>query len=268
MERKQRKNGRPAIDEERRARTGQLIRKYRIAAGMDQAALATVLGYTKTAIGNWELGLTRPDLDVIPILCRRLRIPVNELLDMDAEVCLPAEDRALLSSFHLLNKYNRKTVCQLIDRLSFAQDEEIRSNLRRQYRPISLYEEPAAAGVGTPMVSDGSGVTAYVRADTPGNCLIRVNGRSMEPVYPHNRYVYVDTSADVGIGQVGIFIVNGESYIKERQADGLHSYNPRFPTTVPGPDSVLSFFDRVLGLVEEDDLATGEKAEQVEAAFC
>ena len=48
--------GRPLTDTERRAHVGQVIRKYRTAAGMDQAALAARLGCTKTAIGNWELG--------------------------------------------------------------------------------------------------------------------------------------------------------------------------------------------------------------------
>ena len=64
--RKHRASGRPVVDTERRTHVGQVIRKYRIAAGMDQAALAAQLGYTKTAVGNWELGLTRPT----SIMCR------------------------------------------------------------------------------------------------------------------------------------------------------------------------------------------------------
>ena len=81
--------GRPAIDAERRAHVGQVIRKYRTAAGMDQVTLAEKLGYTKTAIGNWELGLTRPDIDNVPKICQVLNIPVTELLDMPPETALP-----------------------------------------------------------------------------------------------------------------------------------------------------------------------------------
>ena len=50
--------GRPLTNTERRAHVGQVIRRYRTAAGMDQAALAVRLGCTKTAIGNWELGVS------------------------------------------------------------------------------------------------------------------------------------------------------------------------------------------------------------------
>ena len=77
-------SGRSVVDTERRTHVGQVIRKYRIAAGMDQAALAAQLGYTKTAVGNWELGLTRPDIDNVPRLCKILGIPVTELLVLDA----------------------------------------------------------------------------------------------------------------------------------------------------------------------------------------
>ena len=76
---------------ERRAHVGQVIRKYRTAVGMDQAALAARLGCTKTAIGNWELGLTRPDIDNVPRICRALKIPVTELLGIESEAALPRD---------------------------------------------------------------------------------------------------------------------------------------------------------------------------------
>ena len=75
--------GRPAVDADRRSHVGQTIRKYRAAAGMDQADVAAVLGCTKTAVGNWELGLTRPDIDNLPKLCSLLHIPVTELLGIE-----------------------------------------------------------------------------------------------------------------------------------------------------------------------------------------
>ena len=54
-EKKRKAGGRPVIDAERRSHVGQVIRKYRTAAGMEQADLAAKLGYSKAAIGNWEL---------------------------------------------------------------------------------------------------------------------------------------------------------------------------------------------------------------------
>lgn len=262
--------GRPVVDAERRSHVGQVIRKYRTAAGMDQATLAAKLGYTKTAIGNWELGLTRPDIDNVPKLCRELSIPVTELLDMEAEIVLPAEDRSLLEMYHQLNKFDRHTVRQILDRLLFQQDTKEKQRLRRAYQPLCLYEEAAAAGIGAPMLDYAENEMVYVlQANVPHGTdgIIHVNGRSMEPTFRDGSYVYVDSSATVLPGQVGIFIVNGEAFIKEYQPDGLHSHNPRYKTIFTGEDVDVRCCGRVTGAVAEGDIATGALVERIEAAF-
>ena len=202
--------GRPVVDAERRMHVGQIIRKYRLAAGMDQPTLAAKLGYTKTAIGNWELGLARPDIDNVPRLCRELNIPVTELLGLPPEAALPMEDQDLLAKYKALDKFNQNTVHQLMERLLFQQDSQEKARLRRAYIQLCLYDDAAAAGVGSPMSDYAENEMVYVlEANVPNGTdgMIHVNGRSMEPTYPDGSYVYVDSGAEVLPGQVGIFIV-------------------------------------------------------------
>ena len=263
-------SGRPVVDTERRTHVGQVIRKYRIAAGMDQAALAAQLGYTKTAVGNWELGLTRPDIDNVPRLCKILGIPVTELLGMEQETALPEEDRRVLDTYHQLGKFDRNTVWQLMDRLLFVQNSKEQARLRRAYLPLCRYEEAAAAGIGAPMLDSAENATAYVlAANVPygTNGIIHVNGRSMEPTFKDGSYVYVEMGAAVQPGQIGIFVVNGEAFIKEYQPDGLHSHNPRYKTIFTGEGVDVRCCGRVTGAVAEDDIAAGALLEKVEAAF-
>jgi len=269
-EKSRKAGGRPVIDTQRRTHVGQVIRKYRIAAGMDQAALAAQLGYTKTAVGNWELGLTRPDIDNVPRLCKILGIPVTELLGMEQETALPAEDRRVLDAYHQLGKFDRNTVWQLMDRLLFMQNSKEQARLRRAYLPLCRYEEAAAAGVGAPMLDSSENATAYVlAANVPygTNGIIHVNGRSMEPTFRDGSYVYVEMGAAVQPGQIGIFVVNGEAFIKEYQPDGLHSHNPRYKTIFTGEGVDVLCFGRVTGAVAEGDIAAGALLEKVEAAF-
>ena len=262
--------GRPLTDTERRAHVGQVIRKYRTAAGMDQAALAARLGCTKTAIGNWELGLTRPDIDNVPRICRALKIPVTELLGIESEAALPREDQSLLETYHRLDRFDQNTIRQLMERLLFQQDRKEKARLRHAYRPLCLYAEAASAGVAAPMADHAEQETVYaLEASIPHgtDCIIPVNGRSMEPTYRNGSYVYVDTRAAIQPGQVGIFIVNGEAFIKEYQPDGLHSHNPRYKTIYTGEDADVRCCGRVTGSVAEGDIATGPLAEKVMAAF-
>lgn len=262
--------GRPVIDTQRRTHVGQVIRKYRIAAGMDQATLAAQLGYTKTAVGNWELGLTRPDIDNVPRLCSILNIPVTELLGMEPETALPAEDRRLLATYHQLDKFDRNTVWQIMDRLLFTQDSKEKARLRRKFQPLCRYEEAAAAGIGVPMLDSVSNETVFaLTANVPygTNSIVHVNGRSMEPTFKDGSYVYVEMGAAIQPGQIGIFVVNGEAFIKEYQSDGLHSHNPRYKTIFTGDGVEVRCCGRVTGAVADGDIAAGTLLEKVEAAF-
>ena len=263
-------SGRPVVDTERRTHVGQVIRKYRIAAGMEQAALAAQLGYTKTAVGNWELGLTRPDIDNVPRLCKILGIPVTELLGMEQETALPAEDRRVLDAYHQLGKFDRNTVWQLMDRLLFVQNSKEQARLRKAYLPLCRYEEAAAAGIGAPMQDYTENERVYVLAKNVPHgtdSIVHVNGRSMEPTFKDGSYVYVEMGAAVQPGQIGIFVANGEAFIKEYQPDGLHSHNPRYKTIFTGESVDVRCCGRVTGAVAEGDIATGALLEKVEAAF-
>ena len=93
---------RPEIDSERKSHIAGVIRKYRLQAKLEQGELARLLHVTPAAVGNWERCLSRPDLDTIPLLCKELRIPVTELLDLAPELTLAGEDRDILNLYHSL----------------------------------------------------------------------------------------------------------------------------------------------------------------------
>ncbi len=270
MKKRNTQSGRPVIDRERRIHIGQTIRKYRTKAGMDQASLAGILGLSTTAVGSWELGVSRPDVDTVPRVCEILHIPVTELLGLPTEAALPTEDRSILDMYHQLDKFNRHTIKQLMDRLLFQQDSNEKARLRDTYRGLVLYEEAAAAGIGTPMLDDSEASTVYIpKNKIPGsaNAIIHVNGTSMEPTYPHGCYVYVSTDQQVSYGQIGIFIVNGESYIKEYQPEGLVSHNGHYKTIRISDGSEARCFGLVTGIVEDGDIAAGSLLEKIETAF-
>ena len=262
--------GRPAVDADRRAHVGQTIRKYRAAAGMDQAEVAAVLGCTKTAVGNWELGLTRPDIDNVPKLCGLLHIPVAELLGFEEEMPLSNDDRNFLKMFHSLDRFNQHTIWQIMDRLLFQQDSREKERLRRSYTPMCLYENAAAAGIGGPMLDYAENRMMYVLRDNVprgSDGIIHVNGRSMEPTFEDGAYVYIDSGAEVKPGQVGVFIVNGEAFIKEYKPDGLYSHNSRYKPILISEGSDVRCCGRVTGPVGDGDIASGSLLERIEAAF-
>ena len=262
--------GRPAADLESRQRIAEGIRKYRKRSGMDQAALAEKLGLAKTAVGNWELGLSRPGLDTLPKLCRVLGLPVSELLGMRSEEALAWEDRLVFETYHQLEPQNQRAIQMAMGRMLILQDRAEALRLRESYCRLYLYEEAAAAGFASPMNEDAGAEAVYAaRKAVPGGAdmIIRVNGRSMEPTYPDGCLVYVNSRERAEYGQTGIFLVNNEAFIKEYQPEGLVSHNRRYQTIRISSGTEVRCAGRVTGIVGADDLARGPLAGKIAKAF-
>lgn len=55
------------------------IAKCRKTAGLTQAELASLLGVSRSAVGNWEAGLASPPLSRIIALAEALHISIEDL---------------------------------------------------------------------------------------------------------------------------------------------------------------------------------------------
>ena len=82
------------------------------------------------------------------------------------------------------------------------------------------------------------------------NYAVRVSGKSMEPEYSSGDIVLVETCPDVAVGEIGIFIVNDQGYIKQRGEDRLISLNPEYDDVYIQEGDVVYCRGRVLGKAE------------------
>ena len=116
---------------------------------------------------------------------------------------------------------------------------------------INLYDLAVSAGTGEPL-----GDTYYTtRVELPtekvpenAHCCLRVSGDSMEPAYKDGDIVFVQRLENGRLreGEVGIFSLNGEGYIKQLGQRQLLSFNPKYPPIPIGPYDRLECQGRVL----------------------
>ena len=59
------------------------IRHYREGLGVEQKALAAMVGVTANAVSNWERGRARPDVNLLPDICEALQITLYQLYGLD-----------------------------------------------------------------------------------------------------------------------------------------------------------------------------------------
>jgi transcriptional regulator with XRE-family HTH domain len=243
---------------------GQRVKYFREKRGMEQMALAEMLGVKSNAISNWEHGRTRPDLNQIPKICAALGIGFYDLFGVDDPMrTFTAKERAIIDDYRYLNDQNKSVFNAVLTTLTERQRAE-------ECPPITKlikFQKQLAAGFDVSAEFDDEGEDIYLYSSEEvdsADCVFTVSGDSMEPEYHDGDLVLVRRYPGCGKlrpGDVGAFMIGNETYIKEYQKDGLHSYNEAYKTMHFNSDDHVILIGKVMGLVEEEDLATAEHIE-------
>jgi len=238
------------------------IRYFREKSGMGQKAFAGLLGITANAVSNWEQGRSRPDVNLLPAICKALGIT---LYDLYAEA-LPADllsvrEKRLVEGYRALNPGNQYAVDRAVETLGFVQKVGSRPELRK----LPYFERSLAAGTADPTEFEQDAEPIYLYSSPEvdrADYVFSINGDSMEPDYHSGDLALVrklSDSSSLQFGEVGAFIVGNETYIKEYREDGLHSRNADYGVLRFGEEQSVYLIGKVLGTVSPEAVA-GEEA--------
>ena len=237
------------------------IRFYRERAGMEQKTLAKLIGVTGNAVSNWENGRGRPDINLLPDICRALNVTMYDLFDMeDPSIRYSAGDQIFLDQYKQLSPGHRMAVDQMVDTLLKVQIAESVPLIRR----LTFYQKSLAAGLGDPTEIDDEGQPIFLYASREvdrADCVFTVNGDSMEPEYHNGDMVLVSRipdAPDLQPGEVGAFIVGNETYIKVYREEGLESLNPKYPIMHFHDAESVYLIGRVTGILDPKQVATAQ----------
>lgn len=240
------------------------IRSCREARGMEQKAFAALLGVTPNAVSNWECGRSRPDINLLPAICRILDITLYQLFDMASPSdTLTEREKSLVDAYRALNTGNQYVVDKTVDALAFVQAVGDRPEIRQ----LLYFSRSLAAGTADPteFEQDAEPFYLYVSpAVSRADYVFNVNGDSMEPDYHTGDMVLVEKlSGGVALryGEIGAFIVGNETYIKRYEADGLHSLNRKYDVLRFGEEQSVYLIGRVVGIVSQKDIPSREDVE-------
>lgn len=76
--------------------------------------------------------------------------------------------------------------------------------------------------------------------------MLRLGGNLMSPKYEDGDLMLVKSQDDVDIDEIGIFVVGGDAFIKQRKQDRLHSLNPAYPDILLSEETSVKRFGKVL----------------------
>ena len=235
------------------------IRHYREKLGMEQKALAAMVGVTANAVSNWERGRARPDVNLLPDICEALQITLYQLYGLDdPSVKYTTMEDAFMENYRQLTPGHQYAVRAMAQNLLQVQQAEA----RRQIHKLTRFEHQLAAGIGDPNEFEDSGTPIYVYDDSltcRADCVFTVNGDSMEPDYPDGCMVLVKRISDFGEltpEDIGAFMIDNETCIKEYREDGLHSLNPKYDVMRFSDEESVYLIGRVIGVLDPENIAT------------
>lgn len=218
---------------------GRRIKEARNALNMTQEELAKLLGVTKGAVANYENETSHPKEPIMYKMFNALNVDANYLFQDVVNIPKNVND-VTLSEFEHIKKYRNldEHGRHVIDLLLDAEyDRSISSKQQASIsmpagRLIQFYPKLASAGTGQ-IVFDDVPVDLIEIPDVPeyrrAKYAIGVNGASMEPMFYDGDILLVEPAPELSIGEIGIFLVDGQSYVKRLGEGVLISLNEDYP---------------------------------------
>ena len=232
---------------------GARIRAAREAKGLTQLQLAEKIGnISKNGLSLWENNKNRPDFDKLIKLCEILNIPADEILGLKIDTERPSiEEIERNRKIRILDEHG----LEMVDFVVNKEYARVTANAKKKARILKVdwYSIPASAGTGTFLDSETpEPLLVYESSEAEAaDFALSISGDSMEPEFHDGDKVFVKEQKTVEEGDIGIFVVNGDAYIKQLGKKCLISLNSKYKPIQLHPDDSVYCCGKVLGVVDE-----------------
>lgn len=235
--------------------------------GKKQKDLAAYIGISTSAISDWKKKNTNPSAGNISAIADFLGVTLDYLLTGYNRVDknIPSEIQKLIDNYNSVDNISKLLVQERAETLAELAAEEAKAADSRQL-PISTVpadEEPEsieirffdhAASAGTGLFLDEAiAEKLTVRSTAEARCAdyaIPISGDSMEDDYHDGDIVLVESCPCVRKGEVGIFLLDGNVFIKEFGGDKLISYNSNYKPIMLREYDTAVCLGKVIGFAE------------------
>lgn len=235
----------------------EFINQRRKELGISLDDLADISGVPKGTVSKITSGInTNPKLSTLQALCKALECTLDDALSEEkssSSVLFTPAELLHIKKYRTLDEYGKR----LIDSALEIEYERCSCSASTAgFIEIKLSEYHVSAGTGVDLGGNDSWSTIRI----PDSSLARkadfalmIKGDSMEPVYHNNDIVLIRQQDAVDIGDVGIFIIGGEGFIKKYEGDRLVSLNADYDDILFAEhnDEYIRCVGKALGTVQE-----------------
>ena len=231
------------------------VRARKDELGMTVDEMSRASGIPVSTLNKLLTGvIAEPKLSAALAIAKALDCPLASLLGGSSQTPLSEEEGRFIRKYRALDTRSREFLDMVVEKelsretgdalptVDEAEEERIIT--------LPLYILPVSAGLGALLDDSGYCETVDVRAtkvSLGADFALRVSGNSMEPKFEDGDIVLVKRQNTVEIGDLGIFIADGEGYFKRYTGKYLHSFNPAYADILISNFSEFRCCGRVIG---------------------
>lgn len=232
--------------------------------GTSQADLCNYINIKYNVFTTWKTRETDPPAKYLVQICEFLDITLEYLLTGKEKNSLKGnlsnDEQELLLIYKGLSDINKAKVKEratVLAELETPTEPVVEEETEEQETIfIEFSNLKVSAGAGEPLIDDSYPDFIEVKKGElteNANFAVKINGKSMMPHFKDGDVVLVRSQPYVNIGEIGIFVIDGNGYIKERGDDRLISINPRYNDIYFEEGQEIRCKGLVIGTLEEDD---------------
>ncbi len=243
------------------------LKELREEAGYSsQQSFADAFGIAQSTVGNWEAGRRTPTQKMtvqlakffgvtVDYLCGNVNEPyfyldnerilreINSWSDdenvKDDYFFFSNEALTLARDYDDLDNHGKKIVRLVANEEKTRIETERETATRKEQDQTDIetvirysvpgYTMPMSAGTGQPAGSGEPEDLELTKRPPRGTSFIApVSGNSMEPTYHDGDKLFIHSCEQIEVGQVGVFLMDGQQWVKELGDGALISHNPKY----------------------------------------
>ncbi len=242
------------------------LKKLRELLGLTQKEFADSLSVKLTTYNGYETGAREPKSDFLIATAKKYGVTIDYLMGYSNNPHLTSEGKnnfiisntetEHIKKYRTLDKYGKEMVCSALD-IEFKRCQEQKNNetIDSDKSNVIYLPDPiqsASAGYGQ-LADDDTADMIAIQANpitSKAHYIMRVSGKSMEPKFFDGQRVLVRNQPTVELGEIGIFLINGERFIKVYRGDHVESLNPDY--TDHQFEEYSKCLGKVLGVLKDE----------------
>lgn len=249
---------------------GERLTELRISAGYTKRnEFADKLGIPSTTLRNYETDVREPGHTFLKQISEFFNVSVDYLLGLTDEkeilnsFRLKATEYEHIQKYRALDPYGQDIVDTILDKETARIKEygplttptivEYQSHSDSKIIVLPYFRAGVSAGSGIFILGNEAedeielpNLPEYAAADFA----IDVNGQSMEPEFSDKDIALVNQDAEMQLGDIGVFVINGNAFIKELGEKELISHNKDFKNIAIHSGDNIVCMGKVIGKVK------------------